>query len=480
MSRLSRESFSKLVYEAVEAGDAAALGDLLDRGLFIDGLRYAGGETLLHLNARQGNGRVTRLLLEAGCDVDALDKDRRTPLHVAFLRDRHDVAEELLKYYPDVNVKDNWNDTAVHCYAAHVKINEDDDDDEEEAETSRTIELARKMLVLEGNPNEPDDRKHTPFHSVLMNGNCRLVSLFMRYGADVRARNCYGGTCLHYCALNGNGAVTKLVLDTRLLSTEDKTLDKGETALHWAAQYAKYDCLRCLLDAGARVDCTDYDGRTPLFYVAQPHYPLYSAEFTEQRRASLELLVRRWADLNHCTRLGDTILRILVKQDDSSGESLAKLVVAYLLYGQHVRKVRVNDKNMKIIRNDSMLKAHYQACSSELAAMKRRRVPECTVTFFQVVDAPLATVATFTRNPDFARFFDGPRLRQSFPIYADLVLERFHEAAGYQKMLEAATCTLYDIFQFADPTSVFYEKVLRSMDKSDIANLKDYSSTRSV
>ena len=467
MSRISWENFSKTLYEAVETNNDDLVSELLDQGFCIN-THYDNGNTLLHVNAHAGSGKITRYLLENGCDVDATDNDRQTALHVAFVKDNLSVAEELLKYYPEVNVKDYWNDTALHCFAAHIKASDATDQEE----LSRMFRMARTMLSLNANPNEPDDRRHTPFHSVLMNGNPELVRLFLERGADVRRKNCYGSTALHYCALNSDSEVMKIILDTKLVSTEEKTIDKGETALHWAAQYSKYNCIQVLLDYGANVNCVDFIDRTPIFYVAQPYYPLYTADFKcQKRQRSMELLIKRGANLNHVTALKDTILKVLVKQDCPC---VAKQVVTYLTY-RTVKNVRINERNMKVIKKNEDLLAHYNACLGEIGEMKKRKLYG-TVSFYAILTADLRAIAAFARNADLARVLKKSGIvEQSFPIFAQLIVERFNKGARYQRILNEAANNLHGILQFADPTCIFYEKVLMFMSNCDLINLRNCS-----
>ena len=47
------------------------------------------------------------MLVDAGADVDARDKDNETPLHIAFRNNRLDVAQFLLKSGADMVAMNN-------------------------------------------------------------------------------------------------------------------------------------------------------------------------------------------------------------------------------------------------------------------------------------------------------------------------------------------------------------------------------------
>ncbi|KAG6494198.1 hypothetical protein ZIOFF_049217 [Zingiber officinale] len=70
--------------------------------------------SLILWHAHQNDVSAVRKLLEEDRSlVNALDYDRRTPLHVAALQDRIDVAKCLLEYGADVNAQDRWNNTPL-------------------------------------------------------------------------------------------------------------------------------------------------------------------------------------------------------------------------------------------------------------------------------------------------------------------------------------------------------------------------------
>ena len=70
-----------------------------------------------------------------------------------------------------------------------------------------------------------------------------------------------GGTALHFAAMEGHAAMTRLLVDHgAALNVQD---GDGDTALHLAAHEGKIEVVRFLLDADAAIDLEDKKGRTP-------------------------------------------------------------------------------------------------------------------------------------------------------------------------------------------------------------------------
>lgn len=73
------------------------------------------GWTPLHDAAIQGNTEIVKLLLEAGANVNAQDKeDLYTPLHDAARMNHSEIVRLLLACGADTSLKDRWNNTPLN------------------------------------------------------------------------------------------------------------------------------------------------------------------------------------------------------------------------------------------------------------------------------------------------------------------------------------------------------------------------------
>jgi hypothetical protein len=72
-------------------------------------------QTALHAAACEGNEKITRLLLEAGANPNARDKEGATPLHIAVQHGNAiEVAIALIEKGADVNAQESNGQTPLH------------------------------------------------------------------------------------------------------------------------------------------------------------------------------------------------------------------------------------------------------------------------------------------------------------------------------------------------------------------------------
>ena len=152
---------------------------------------------------------------------------------------------------------------------------------------------------------------------------------------DVRARDNYGNSPLHWAAFNPNPAVISLLLDRGAdIHAQDKLA--AMTPLHWVAQHNENpDVAALLLDRGADVNARSRYGRTPLHWAAATNQnpdvvallldrgadihardkyertPLHEAAGTSDTPEMILLLLRRGADAGAKDDRGETALDLL-------------------------------------------------------------------------------------------------------------------------------------------------------------------------
>jgi len=98
---------------AVMRDSPEEVGLLLTNRASIHTQMREGGTTLFHVWAEKGNSLVANQLLAAGCDVNAKDRDGKTPLFDAVQREKTTAVEWLLDHTADVNAKDSSGKTVL-------------------------------------------------------------------------------------------------------------------------------------------------------------------------------------------------------------------------------------------------------------------------------------------------------------------------------------------------------------------------------
>lgn len=135
----------------------------------------------------------------------------------------------------------------------------------------REEQILKRFLELHADPlkhtlEKSETALHmlsTPYDGEQKSVTRSLVTLLLRYGAFVEARNKDDLTPLMLSAGNGEWRVVSNLLD-RGADLKAIHLTSGWTPLHWAAFYCHRQTVDTLLSRGASSETPDVDGRTPL------------------------------------------------------------------------------------------------------------------------------------------------------------------------------------------------------------------------
>uniref|UniRef100_A0A8C9ZJ28 Euchromatic histone-lysine N-methyltransferase 2 n=1 Tax=Sander lucioperca TaxID=283035 RepID=A0A8C9ZJ28_SANLU len=177
----------------------------------------------LHAAAQRGLLEVCYILVQAGAQVDALDKDRRTPLLEAIINNHIEVAHYLVQngacVYHSVSV----------CY-----------------------------LCLQ----EDDGGGWTPIIWSAEHKHVEVIKVLLNRGADVTINDKELNVCLHWAAYAGNVDIAELVLNSGCPLASVNM--HGDTPLHIAAREGYLECVTLFLSRGADIDIVNREGDTPL------------------------------------------------------------------------------------------------------------------------------------------------------------------------------------------------------------------------
>lgn len=137
-------------------------------------------------------------------------------------------------------------------------------------------DLALRLLKAGANPNVHNQLGSTPLAEAAFHSNTELIKALLEGGADPNAVGADGQTPLMLVARTSNLEAAKLLLD-RGANVNAKERQREQTALMWAAASSQAPMMRELLARGAEVDAkTAIDLMTPLVSSeprAQPRPP---------------------------------------------------------------------------------------------------------------------------------------------------------------------------------------------------------------
>jgi ankyrin repeat protein len=307
---------------AISSGSVASLAVvetlLLHKAQLLEG-KTINEETPLLIAARHGNDSALVLLIGAGANVTATDKEGRTALHWAVIRSNPETVRALLPYKAQLlNVKDKLGSTALeggrktaHLYGYSALLQYEECEKLILAIPAATTaaagsagsaaaaakpfytsqfypdafhfaidqaaaagELAhlkalfadKRYLAILDSPN----KIHTPLTYAadrpgynVSHEFAQVIPLLIQAGANVAIPNAWGDNIFHIAASRGNDWMIKDLLPSNAQLLEAKN-SKGRTALLQAATMGRGSTVVQLINAGASVTAIDNDGRNAL------------------------------------------------------------------------------------------------------------------------------------------------------------------------------------------------------------------------
>ncbi|HEX5108438.1 MAG TPA: ankyrin repeat domain-containing protein [Vicinamibacterales bacterium] len=250
-----------------------------------------GGFTALLFAAREGDIETTRVMLDAGVDVNYGDVDNTSALVVAIMNKQYTLARFLIDRGADPNLVDASGRTAL--YAAIDIRNEDWSalPNRKSDDLLPSLDVVKALLDRGANLDTPLTRPlpgrsgmdsgdttlgpgTTPLMRAARSGDAAVIRLLLAKGADAKLATKDGTTALMFAAgvgyrdkntrgteaeaLEALKVLVEAGLDLRLTNT------RGETALHGAASRGADTIVQYLVDHGAELNRKTKQGFTPL------------------------------------------------------------------------------------------------------------------------------------------------------------------------------------------------------------------------
>ncbi|XP_046850055.1 poly [ADP-ribose] polymerase tankyrase-1-like isoform X2 [Xenia sp. Carnegie-2017] len=266
------------------------------------------------------------MLMKKGGDINLVNRDGVTALHIAAEKSHLDVLEVLLKNDASVNATDNLGQTPLHsaANAGHIQscrmlLYAGADINARSLQGVTPAQLAPEMLqkFLQSNTdidssqgcNENDDTRKLLEAAKI--GDLETVKQCC-YTKTVNCRDLDGrhSTPLHFAAGYNRVSVVQFLLEN---GADVHAKDKGGLVpLHNACSYGHYEVANLLVKYGANVNVADLWKYTPLHEAA-----------TKGKLEICKLLLRHGADASKRNRDGQTPLD-LVKDEESDVSDLLR------------------------------------------------------------------------------------------------------------------------------------------------------------
>jgi len=205
---------------------------------------------------------LVEYLLTIGADVNEKFVDGASAISVATKNRNIPVMKVLLNYKADLEIEDFRGQTTIFHAARFYKSSTD---------------------------------------GIADTDGSSALSLLIKKGANMDAKDKKGKTALHVAAEKGDIPVMKLLLDSSLPIKKGANINakdnEGETALCVAAEKGDIPVMELLMDSGADIEIGDNLGETPIFHV-------------KKQSGALSLLIKNGAKINAKNKNGQTALRV--------------------------------------------------------------------------------------------------------------------------------------------------------------------------
>lgn len=223
----------------------------------------------LHLCCQWGLTRVLQALIDHGANVNTIDCNNKTPLHVA-IENQHEEIISILLCHPSIDLK-------IRDKSANTPF--------ATALTIRNHKAAQAILERLPNAAEQMDQRGRNFlHVAILKDDLESVLFLLSIHVDVNSRvhDVNQTPPLHLAAASKNEMLVRnLILAGARINDKDAT---SKTALHIAAERGNLPAVSALLQNDADYDVIDSDGDNALHIaVREGHFPVVRELLTESK-----------------------------------------------------------------------------------------------------------------------------------------------------------------------------------------------------
>jgi ankyrin repeat protein len=227
----------------------------------------------IHVAAQVGDVNKVTAYLDEGKDINAMNENGRTALHIAVINDQKDIVELLINRGANINAGDNHhitpidlvtrrnNKEMIQLFAKVVNI-----DSIHLAAQFGDLKQIKAFLEKGTDINSKNKNGDTPLHIAVSCDHNGIAQLLINNGANVNAGDKGSYTPLYYAIWNLDKDMINLLISKG--AEVNFSAQEGDSILYEAVWMDDFDIVKILVDNGAKYDVKDKDGFTALHYAA--------------------------------------------------------------------------------------------------------------------------------------------------------------------------------------------------------------------
>ena len=201
--------------------------------------------------------------------INAVNKEKMTPLHLSIISSNLEIAEELLTAGAQLYATDNSGQTVLH----HAVLIRD------ETKREKAINFLFQQEKVKSDPErkliqiQNTSDNDSPLHLAVLHSNDKTIQLLLKELPDLTLCDKYRKTVLHQAITKGHLEIIQLILDyikaylkessdpLHILNLQD---EDGNTALHLVINDSRADILKKLLPLKPLMNLKNNSRKTPL------------------------------------------------------------------------------------------------------------------------------------------------------------------------------------------------------------------------
>lgn len=248
----AQDRITRVFLAAIPEASDRSLNTLIETGLInFQAEDEINERTCLHEAAISGKSYVLRIGIQNGLDISRPDVYGRIPLHYASMHGRLEMIQMLVECGPaTINTMDHDNFTPLIHAINHNQP-----------------QCVKQLIASDARIDPIGDQDYAPLNLACQRGFCEVTEILLSHRPRIIA-DAEGLYPQHLVARAGHSSKLLQMLKGYGVDLNEPDRLFQWTAVFHAASEGHVECLKGLLDLGARVDAIDEKGLSAMYYAA--------------------------------------------------------------------------------------------------------------------------------------------------------------------------------------------------------------------